>query len=1042
MPRDARIYSKWIVFIDGIQIPHLGLNLAFARNMYGTGTILVEPDPIVHEFRPNANVLVFFYDEFASGADVAKTRDGTAEAEDPLNDYRLYFEGELIGVSHAKTPSARNMALSVAGQFRIFQRHKMFQSTIGGEVTTPHFTGGFMIPSMVGDSDNADTLSLCALADSFFGSDSKGMASEKAMLFRASKDPDFADRIVSLISFLSGYNGSLRLSTVRTRLLNKIAGIPDTLMKRLMGFTLSNQLYQEMQGKVDANWSSLDLINKVCTQVFYSWYQLPGPHTPPKGELEIPDSESGAMVKAMGQPKEPEFIPLPSSMIGLEDDEQRKLFSFVRDYYRNDYVFLPEMYFAAPPPCNFLLPEDIDKLNYERNFDAEPTRVVIIDPFLSGGQSAYMAPPWLLRELDDAELHKLSASDIYATNILAFEGKGDEKLVSPYQSPIKDNKGAANLLRIMTDEEIEKGIICSISYSNMELFAAIANSSGKTLEELKGEDAVTSVDEDNKYEQMMTKLANYRYLLMNSERNATVACTGNRFIVPGFTAFICDKDASYIGFVEAVEHSVDVATTQERTNIMLSHVRYVPDVPTKAVSAQTAKKAVQDLLTDKKFVKAEEQYSKRVREVDETLSLFKDGLASMRSSKPNSSAYVAAFLQTKLAADELNTKAGAIAGSLYGNSRTNASTKYVKDRQATETMPGYIGPTTSEKVNEFPGEYLDSHLPTFPTDAFTSAAAFEKADGIYSWEGIDDGPMEDQAIILASQINDYLKFQQQLLADARETGRVPDVDTVGYADIQQTLSSIDYSSKDTAREIARLTGSFYPPEWFNQGFLKMSTIDSIYQHLLGCQPFYTVYGKEGAKPGERLDEGQVFEESTKFLQALDRIFPILKQDGIVPSTRGIGEKSKWDELTDEGEMAPGPHAWMIKNIQRRDVTSLGQFLGQHGLELTKVVSDLPSPTMFYAMAVRKDSARGKAKSQVGGYSFDNSIFSMIADEWEMFSMGDREAAAAASTGSRSDPMVSALRAKVKSPFLTREKRQEIVKRYSMRHFGSRGFDGR
>ena len=1030
MPRDARIYSKWIVFIDGIQIPHLGLNLTFARNMYGTGTIMVEPDPIVHEFRPNANVLVFFYDEFASGEAAAKPSADSAEVDDPLNNYRLYFEGELSGVGHTKTPNSRNMALSVAGQFRIFQRHKMFLSTLGGEAVTPHITGGVMVPEMVSDSDNTDILSLATLADSFFGDDSNGMATEQARLFRASKNPDFSERMVSLATFLSGYNGSLRLSVVRTRLMNKIAGIPDTVMKRLMGFTLTNQLLQsETQGKVEANWSSLDLINKVCSQVFYSWYQLPGPHTPPKGALAVPDSESGKMVSTQGQPTEPEFIELPSAMTkGLAS---KKLFSLIRDYYRNDYVFLPEMYFSFPPPCNFLLPEDIDKIGYERIFDNEPTRVAIIDPYTVGGQSAYLAPPWLLRTLSDKELKILSARDLYSTNIYALDGvEGDKEPVSPYQSPMRGGKGGLNLLRIMTDDEIEKGILCSLDYSKMELFAAIANSTSKTLQELK--DGDTTKDEENKYEQMMTRLANYRYLLMNSERHATIGCTGNRFVVPGFTAFICDKDASYIGFVEAVEHSVDAATTQERTNVVLSHVRYVPDVPTKSVEAQACKKALQDRLTQVKFNKAMEQYNDRIYDVRSALSAFQDGLAVMASSKPNSGKYKGAFTNIKIAARQLNTMAGVVAKSLYSTTRTNAGQRYVKKRTATETMPDYIGPTTSAKVNEAPGEYLDTHLPTFPTDAFASIDAFEKADGVYSVKAIPEGVMADQAVILAQQIVDYIMFQKQLLTDARENRKVPDIDTLGYADIQQTLSSIDYSSKDTAREIARFAGSFYPPEWFNQGFLKMSTIDSIYQHLLGCQPFYTVYGKGGAKPGERLDEGQVFEESTKFLQALDKIFPILKQDGIVPSTRGTGEKTVWDKLTDEGEMAPGPHAWMIKNIQRRDVTSLGQFLGQHGLELTKVVSDLPSPTMFYAMAVRKDSARGGAKSQAGAYSFDNSIFSMIVDEMELFP----------TLSTKPDPLVAELRAKVKSPFLTREKRQEIVKRYSMRHFGSRGFDGR
>jgi hypothetical protein len=123
---------------------------------------------------------------------------------------------------------------------------------------------------------------------------------------------------------------------------------------------------------------------------------------------------------------------------------------------------------------------------------------------------------------------------------------------------------------------------------------------------------------------------------------------------------------------------------------------------------------------------------------------------------------------------------------------------------------------------------------------------------------------------------------------------------------------------------------------------------------------------------------------------------------------------------------------MNQHIQRRDVTTMRTFLKQYGLKLTRSMSYDPTPTVFYKMVPDGVSKQSKTSPGVGGYPFDNSIFSMIVDEWEMFPEG----------GSTSDPAIARLRSQVRNPALTRVRRQEIVESYAKRHFGARGFDGR
>jgi len=403
MPRDARLLSKWRVFISGVEIPHLGGTLTFGCNNYGQGSIMVEPDPLIHSFRPNAKVHVFFFDRYGQGpagpiddetndldarvsdapwisTDIEPTP-GSGDTDDLLNNYRLIFEGELIGVGHNKSPNSRQMSIEVGGEFRTFQRSKMFQSSIGGSFNTPLITGGLALPEMTVSSDDgsADVLSLAALADNFLDGQSNALDEKEPKYYRGSTKPDFAERMVSMTAFMSSFSGPLRLQTVRSRLINKIAGVPDLTIERFMRLTLSNQLFQETQGRITGQETVLDLLSHFCNQAFYSWYHIPGPYTPPNAPIPYVDARTGRVTTVPGQPSAPEEVKLPKNL-EIKNPQGRGISNLTRDFYRNDYLFLPELYFAMPPPCNFFFPDDNDSISYSRSFDSEPTRFVITDP--------------------------------------------------------------------------------------------------------------------------------------------------------------------------------------------------------------------------------------------------------------------------------------------------------------------------------------------------------------------------------------------------------------------------------------------------------------------------------------------------------------------------------------------------------------------------------------------------------------------------------------------------------------------------------------
>lgn len=1048
MPRDARLLSKWRVFISGVEIPHLGGSLTFGRNNYGQGTINVEPDPLVHDFRPNSKVHVWFFDRYGSapataadelddeeGAVDVESTEGSGDPDDLLKNYRLFFEGELIGVGASKSPNSRNMALNVGGEFRILQRSRAFQASIGGAFTTTLVTGGIAVPELlVGTGQGgADVLSLTALADSFMDGQSDALAvAEK--YYRTSTSPDFAERMVSMTAFLSTFSGPLRLQTVRSRLINKIAGVPDTTIKRFMRLTLSNQMFQESQGKIDGQATILDMLTHFCKHAFYSWYHMPGPYTPPNAAVPYVDSKTGRVTTVPGQPEGPEEVPLPKN-VTLKNKQGRSIFSLIRDYYRNDYLFLPELYFAMPPPCNFFFPDDNDTISYNRTFDSEPTRFIITEPYFNEGQAAYFAPPWLLRKLGPQERTRVQASDFYSANVAMFDGlkatgaEGGEaqyEIESPYISPLRagTRRGGINLLAVMTDSEIEKGIICSNTYHNMELFSAIGKASeSRDAARRAANHMKTNGELRGNYEHFMTELAMYRLLMENARREAQVTVKGHVWCVPGFSCAIFDSDSVYLGFIEQATFAWDVGSNVESTSVALSRVRHTPFQPPGGENqANIASKRKGQEKVKATFAGAKEDLVSILAETGQALTKIKDGIQSSTKNPAahhgrisgNPGIWVGEGVVT------LNKYGLMVAKSIYTD-HTEAAQRYVEARP---NLPPYSSGANLNEV-EIRGieEYSEDHLPLFPQGLFNSR--------LYS-----DPANFDAAIFQASRlmddIQDYVRFQIKLLEQAEAAGLPPDIDPLRTLKALSASREANYSDPTTRQEIARLTGFFTPPSWFNQAFLRIDTIDAIYQGLLGCQPFYSVFGETANPSSEELTEEEIYREYVRFLQALDKLYPFLSPDGMIPSARSVGDKAVWERLSEEDEMSPGPHWWMARRIQHRDITTMETFLSQNGLKLATLISSQPSPTVFYKMVPDNEAPHGKSEGDILGYKFDNTIFSMIVDEWELF---PRE-------GSTSDPAIAQLKETAREPSLTRGYRQLLVERYSKKHFGARGFDGR
>jgi hypothetical protein len=1028
--------------------------------------------------------------------------------------YKLYMEVELIGPSHSKTPQSRSMGVSFAGLFRIFARHSMFMSSVDDEFQTTHITGGYAIPEMAAKAgeDDPDPFSSLALAKAF--DNSSAPTNGDVSPLRSTGEGSFTDRMLPFIAYLAGFNASQRMSVVRTRLFNKISAVSDQTLGGLIPTTLSNAVFQNLQGESSATESYLDLINRFCGQVFYAWYQIPAPaFLEPGKKVDVPDFKTGKLVSVDTQPTDKNRILEPS----IAQAQDRKVFSFIRDYYRNDFMFAPELFYAAPPPCNFIMPEDLTNLNYQRVFDNEPTRVVITDPYFEA-KAAYFSPVTLLRAMKPGDRAKVSAAEFFGSNIKGLsEVETAGSVVSPYAAPPHTESSplgkGLNLLSVLSEDELEKGIICSRNLNPFELFPAIASVFRK---QAKGEEEVAESFESSaarserlnkgeitEYERIMTAIADYRYQMSKAERQANITCTGQRWAVPGFSAIIFDRDASYLCFIESLTLSVDISTGVESTSFNLSKVRAIPRVSKENAEMLDKMYTEQQQKKIDIYSATKEKYQKKLEALDRAYLAFDKGvntalgeigfletedsilpaipvLGNLQPARQLAK-YIAGetvslsnptLTAMSDAAGTINAFASPVHTSLFSGSRTEAAQRFATQSDVPpngaflDTSSTGTAPLSQRELYNYDrySTYAAGYLPLFKDGQFQAEAfVVDKAGATTTNTKKHLATVRTQAFNLVKQVKDYLQFQVTLADAAAKSGQRPQLDAAGDSAIAVAISSADAVGDEYVRSFfSELTGFPLPPTWFNKGFMLTSSIDQAYHSALGCQPFYgegTEFGGglKGAEPAAELTSKIVFDEYVNALKMLDRLFPILDAtDGITPNRLGAPTAehpkgvSKWESLNEQPELSPGPGFWIDRNLKRRQVMSLKWFLKVHGLKIKTELSDAPVREPFWVM----EPVNAKD---------ENTIFDFIVDEWEKF---PSEAVQLRPEGvldttllsplirqlggdpQGGDPLVKELRIQVKesdhptAPFLFRAARQVIIKDYARRHFGSRAFDGR
>tara|TARA_Y100000592_G_scaffold99254_2_gene174612 strand:+ start:1467 stop:4649 length:3183 start_codon:yes stop_codon:yes gene_type:complete len=215
-----------------------------------------------------------------------------------------------------------------------------------------------------------------------------------------------------------------------------------------------------------------------------------------------------------------------------------------------NYVLVPNLFFATPPACNVLFPNQIFSYNTVASRYSNPTRLMLQVP---------KAPPQSDDQIDtptqQGKSNNLTYTRYYAPSVEVFAAvQGTSKIK-------KEN----NLNTLLPHEE-NTGIVPIFKQTSF-------------ITDLKNIGFKTTGDKD----QLYIRLANFELMASRYEKNImSVSGPFNPFAVAGFPCTVIDTDSgpgestTYVGLLSSLSHSV--STNNASTSYTVTHVRPIDEI--------------------------------------------------------------------------------------------------------------------------------------------------------------------------------------------------------------------------------------------------------------------------------------------------------------------------------------------------------------------------------------------------------------------------------------------------------------------------------
>jgi hypothetical protein len=513
----SRIHLR--LFIDGVELPVTAVGCSFSEGQGAQCTATIIPIDEMHDIRPRGLVTIFYLD---SKADDVKIQSRPAESEtleDPgtptasIDEYKLLFMGEMVGISYQKTPSGRAANINCMDLMSYLDSIKMYganYSSGGIEQIENAFQGARLGRSRSTTATGKDLKTNLVNWISEQKTEVDGEEKENIVIG--------IHRALREIFFSGNYFYSKAFN--RLRLNDQLVGLPDDKSSiNLFDLKYFKKFYDATLARQGALVSARDIVNTLLAPIMYNMVTVPCPYLNEDGDESRVYNTDGSSLES----KITDKTAFQGAML-------------------NQFVLKPDSWFFAPPSCNVIFPHMYSDFRIDRDFLKETTRFILrTDDLIQGqayqqltwnyfagqfvGNVAYVKP----RRLKD----RIYAPDIEEFAVLMGSGSGQGHL--------------ADLNGLLMNHERFTGPITDFGYAGaLGQYVSKANR--------------------RKYMGFFTDYMFWKYRFQGRGGQVTMAFNPN--IVPGFPAVILDRPLTalekaegkyrrhYIGHVVSVSHQI------------------------------------------------------------------------------------------------------------------------------------------------------------------------------------------------------------------------------------------------------------------------------------------------------------------------------------------------------------------------------------------------------------------------------------------------------------------------------------------------------
>jgi len=377
--------------------------------------------------------------------------------------WRMLWEGQVIGVGSSKSPDSRSVQLTCRDLSNYWD---------------------YILRFMV-DQHNAPQISTEKLY--FYGNDKRASPAPKETKVPMDKQPvtsdllntilsigNLPDALKSLLNDFSDRINVYKMANKAYRLNDQLVLKEDKNVEALLVASKFEKYVKNIEGSLSGFTPVREVILAFCQLIYYNI-------------VSVPAAPYNASSNALGT-----------------------------------FILKPNLYGTLPPACNVVLPDLCTSISYNRNFMAEPTRMLVhTSPYPNsssqtpGGlfQPAYAVPENIFQKLNRIN-------------------PPDERLSAEYGGGL-----------VPSEEEKEKGILSAESNISFPDFFAMTG-----LNESK---------DDKEVRLAAMRAVNYRFQMARyANRSLSVVTDLNPWLVCNFPALVCDSSRSFIGVIANINHTI------------------------------------------------------------------------------------------------------------------------------------------------------------------------------------------------------------------------------------------------------------------------------------------------------------------------------------------------------------------------------------------------------------------------------------------------------------------------------------------------------